>query len=115
MLAENRPAWELIITPEQITNLEDSLAVWKGLDLVDPAEHESLFELIRSYRGFERVKLVNLTETQAARFAVRRHPFPGVDIQEGLIRYYPFGELTGHAIGYLASISRADLRGNQSQ
>jgi penicillin-binding protein 2 len=110
VLAENRPAWELIITPEQITNLEDSLRSLEGLGLVDPAEHESLFELIRSYRGFERVKLVNLTETQAARFAVRRHHFPGVDIQEGLIRYYPFGELTGHAIGYLASISPAELK-----
>ena len=110
VLAENRPAWELIITPEQITNLEDSLRSLEGLGLVDPAEHESLFESIRSYRGFERVKLVNLTETQAARFAVRRHHFPGVDIQEGLIRYYPFGELTGHAIGYLASISPAELK-----
>ena len=55
VLAENRPAWELIITPEQITNLEDSLRSLEALDLVDPAEHESLFDLIRSYRGFERV------------------------------------------------------------
>ena len=109
VLAENLPAWELTITPEQITDLEESLRSLEGLGLVDPTEHESLTELVRSHRGFERVKLVNLTETQAARFAVRRHHFPGVDIQEGLIRYYPFGALTGHALGYVASISPADL------
>jgi len=109
VLAENVPAWELIVIPEEITDLAASLQSLEELELLDPAEHESLVELVRSHRGFERVKLVNLTEAQAARFAVRRHHFPGVDIQEGLIRNYPFGELTGHALGYVASISPADL------
>jgi len=109
VLAENLPAWELIVIPEEIADLEASLQSLEELQLVDPAEHPSLIELVRSHRGFERVKLVNLTEAQAARFAVRRHHFPGVDIQEGLIRNYPFGELTGHAIGYVASISPSDL------
>ena len=51
----------------------------------------------------------NLTEEQAATFAVRRHLFSGVDIQEALSRYYPFGEMTAHAVGYVGSISTADL------
>jgi len=62
------------------------------------------------HRGFERVKLTNLTEEQAATFAVRRHLFSGVDIQEALSRYYPFGEQTAHAIGYVSSISEQDLQ-----
>jgi penicillin-binding protein 2 len=57
-----------------------------------------------------------LTEVQAARFAVRRHLLQGIDIQEALVRYYPFGEAAAHAIGYVGSISTADLeqidRGN---
>ena len=55
------------------------------------------------------MKLSNLTEEQAATFAVRRHLFSGVDIQEALSRYYPFGEASAHAIGYVGSISAADL------
>ena len=55
------------------------------------------------------MKLSNLTEEQAATFAVRRHLFSGVDIQEALSRYYPFGEASAHAIGYVGSISTADL------
>lgn len=109
VLAENLPAWELIVIPEEISDLGASLQSLEALGLIDQAEQESLTELVRSHRGFERVKLVNLTEAQAARFAVRRHHFPGVDIQEGLIRNYPFGELAGHAIGYVASISPSDL------
>ena len=76
---------------------------------MDPSEHNTLVDLVRSHRGFERVKISSLTEEQASRFAVRRHHFPGVDIQEVLTRSYPFGEASAHAIGYVGSISTADL------
>ena len=109
VIAENRPNWELVATAEQIDNLERTLRSLEGLGLVDPSEHDTLRNLIRSRRGFERVKLSNLSEEQAATFAVRRHLFSGVDIQEALARYYPFGETSAHAIGYVSSISPADL------
>ncbi len=109
VIAENRPNWELVAIGEQIDNLDRTLLSLEELGLVDPSEHQTLRDLIRSHRGFERVKLSNLTEEQAATFAVRRHLFSGVDIQEALSRYYPFGEMTAHAVGYVGSISTADL------
>jgi penicillin-binding protein 2 len=109
VIAENRPSWELVATAEQIDNLDRTLRALEELGLVDPTEHATLRNLIRSHRGFERVKLSNLTEEQAATFAVRRHLFSGVDIQEALSRYYPFGEASAHAIGYVGSISAQDL------
>ncbi|HUQ53683.1 MAG TPA: penicillin-binding protein 2, partial [Gammaproteobacteria bacterium] len=116
VIAENRPNWELVAIGEQIDDLDRTLQALEDLELVDPSEHANLRDLIRSHRGFERVKLSNLTEEQAATFAVRRHLFSGVDIQEALSRFYPFGEVTAHAIGYVGSISTADLeridRGN---
>jgi penicillin-binding protein 2 len=109
VVAENRPNWELVAIGEQIDNLDRTLRSLEQLGLVDPGEHDTLRNLIRSHRGFERVKLSNLTEEQAATFAVRRHHFSGVDIQEALSRYYPFGEISAHAIGYVGSISAQDL------
>src|SRR5690606_18882968 len=109
VIAENLPTWQLVAVPEQIADLEGLLQGLTALGLVDAAEHQTLADLIRSHRGFERVKLRNLTEAEAARFAVRRHRFPGIDIQEGLIRYYPFGPASAHAVGYVGSISRSDL------
>jgi len=109
VIAENLPTWQLVAVPEQIADLEGLLQGLTALGLVDAAEHQTLADLIRSHRGFERVKLRNLTEAEAARFAVRRHRFPGIDIQEGLIRYYPFGPASAHAVGYVGSISSADL------
>lgn len=116
VLAENVPTWQLVAIPEQIDDIDGSLAALEELGLVDPSDHAELVQLIHSHRGFERVTLANLDEKQAARFAVRRHHFSGVDIQEGLLRYYPFGKAAAHAVGYVSSISTADLnaidRGN---
>jgi len=109
VIAENLPTWQLVAIPEQIADLDAVLRDLEALGLLDPAEHSTLVDLIRSHRGFERVKLRNLSETEASRFAVRRHRFPGIDIQEGLVRYYPFGPVSAHAVGYVGSISSSDL------
>jgi penicillin-binding protein 2 len=109
VLAENLPAWELVLTPEQVPDLETTLAELVRIGLVDVEQQNALATLVRSHRRFENVMLSNLSDEQAARFAVRRHQFPGVDIREGLIRHYPYGEAAAHAIGYVASISSADL------
>jgi len=109
VIAENLPNWELVAIAEEIENLDTTLTQLETLGLVDPSEHNTLRDLVQSHRGFERVKLSNLTEEQAATFAVRRHRFAGVDIQEALARHYPFGEASAHAIGYVGSISLADL------
>jgi len=110
VIADNLPNWELVAVAEEIENLDKTLTQLEDLGLVDPSEHNTLRDLVRSHRGFERVKLSNLTEEQAATFAVRRHRFAGVDIQEALVRHYPFGEKSAHAIGYVGSISLADLQ-----
>jgi penicillin-binding protein 2 len=110
VIAENRPNWELVAIGEQIDDLDGTLQSLAELELIDPEERDEIRKLIRTHRGFERVKLSNLTEEQAATFAVRRHLFSGVDIHEALSRYYPFGELTAHAVGYVGSISEADLQ-----
>jgi penicillin-binding protein 2 len=109
VIAENRPNWELVAIGEEIGDLDRTLVSLEELGLLDPAERDETRKLIRSHRGFERVKLTNLTEEQAATFAVRRHLFSGVDIQEALTRYYPFGETVAHALGYVGSISPEDL------
>ena len=109
LLAENLPAWELVAIPEEIADFQASLQALEALELLDPAERGNLIDAVNSHRRFERVVLANLTESQAARFSARRHRFSGIDIREGLIRHYPYGDLTGHSIGYMGSISAKDM------
>ena len=109
ILADNVPTWQLVAVPEDVENLEAELAALEALALLDPANREVHVDNIESNRRFERVLLANLDEVQAATFAVRRHHFPGIDIQEGLVRFYPFGEAAAHVIGYVGKISVSDL------
>ena len=110
LLAENLPTWQLVMIPEEVEDLENTLVRLEALGLTNSAEHQEIVDLVRSRRDFERVQLRNLSEADASRFAVRRHQFPGVDIQEGLIRHYPFGAIGAHTIGYVGSISPEDLQ-----
>jgi penicillin-binding protein 2 len=87
VIADNRPSWQLVAVREEMDDVEAALQALEELDLVNPSEHETLLDTLESRRAFERVTLSNLTFEQAAKFAVRRHRFPGVDIQEALVRY----------------------------
>src|SRR5690606_1834126 len=50
-----------------------------------------------------------LTEEEIARLAVNEYRLEGVEVDAQLVRYYPYGELFAHTIGYTARISEADL------
>lgn len=110
ILAQNIPSWQLVAVPEQLEDFESTLLGLENLGLVDSVNHSELVELVRSQRSrAERVPLTNLTLEQAATFAVRRYAFPGIDIREGLIRDYPYGEAAAHVVGYVGRISDDDL------
>ena len=64
----------------------------------------------KRYRNFDSVPLkFNLTEQEVARFAVDRHQFSGVEIVPYLARYYPYGELLTHVLGYVGRLDVDDL------
>ncbi|MBT5967688.1 MAG: penicillin-binding protein 2, partial [Gammaproteobacteria bacterium] len=54
--------------------------------------------------------LMQLSNTDVAKFAVLRHTFPGVDIHARLIRHYPYAELTAHVVGYVGRINEQELK-----
>src|SRR5215468_6408470 len=48
VIADNLPSWELVAIAEEIGNLDTTLKQLEALGLVDPSEHKSLRDLIRS-------------------------------------------------------------------
>lgn len=111
VLAENLPAYQLELVPEQVDDLEATLAKLRLLDLLSEEDEERFrASLKKSSRRFVPVPLkYRLTEDELARFAVQRPRFPGVDIRARLARHYPYQELGVHAIGYVGSLSSNDL------
>ena len=110
-IAENLPAYRLELVPEKVEDLE---AVFKRLGEVVELPEDALEKFTRDrrrYRVFDAVPIkFNLNEDEVARFAVNRHFFPGVDIVPYLSRYYPYGELLTHVLGYVGRIDENDLQ-----
>ena len=109
LLAENQPSYSLEIIPERIDNLEAVIERLGKIVEIEETDIDRFYESLDRIRRFERVPLLfNLTDKEVARFAVRRHDFPGVDVTARLKRDYPLGELTSHVIGYVGRIDKAD-------
>lgn len=110
VLAENLPAYQLELIPEQVPDLDDTLARLAKLGLIALSDVDRIRQLSRSGPRFKPVTLrFRLTDDEIAEFALQRPRFQGVDFQPRLIRHYPHGELTAHAIGYVGAITTEDL------
>lgn len=111
VLAENTPVYQLELVPEQVRDLEGTLQGLIDLGLLREEDLPRIRAQIRSQRRFEPTVLrQRLGHEEAARFAVNRPRFTGVDIQARLARQYPLAEVASHAIGYVGAISEADLQ-----
>ncbi|MGH8175915.1 MAG: penicillin-binding protein 2 [Steroidobacter sp.] len=110
-LAANAPSYQLEMTREQVEDIDAALAGLSALGLLDTVDIPSLKKDIRGRRSFDAVPIkLQLTEEELARFAARRHNFPGVEIRPRLTRYYPLGASSVHAIGYVGAISEEDKK-----
>lgn len=110
ILAENLPAYQLELIPEQVRDLGDTLARLAALDLIAADDIPRIVDLSRQGPRFKPVTLrFRLSEDEISDFAIQRPRFPGVDFRPRLVRHYPHGESTAHAIGYVGAISTADL------
>lgn len=110
-LAENMPAYQLELIREQVPDLDDTFRRLVDLGLVPQQEVESIRQRLRTRRSFEPVPVrYQLDDEEVATFAVHRQNFPGVEIRARLIRRYPQGPVAAHALGYVGSISEADLK-----
>lgn len=111
ILAENQPAYQLELVPEQVPDLDSTLRRLAEIGLLAEEDLDDVRRTIRSRRGFDSVPIrLRLTDEDMAKFGVHRFEFPGVDIRTRLARHYPLGEIAVHAIGYVGTISDSDLK-----
>ncbi len=111
VLAENLPAYQLELIPEQVDDIDDTLTRLATLNLIEFEDIPRIKDLSRNGPRFKPVTLkLRLTDEEIASFAIQRPRFPGVDFQPRLVRHYPDGELVSHAVGYVGALSPEDLQ-----
>jgi len=110
LLAENRVSYSLEIIPEQVKDIETTLTALSQIVSIDNNDINHFKKQIRQKRRFDAVPLrFRLSEDEVARFSVRRHLFPGINIVSNLSRYYPLGPSGVHVIGYVGRINEQEL------
>ena len=111
LLAENRPSFRLIVTPEEVRDMDDMLRRLGQVIELSAGDLERFRDLLARKRRFEEIPLkFRLSPEEVARFAVDRHRFPGVEVQAELSRHYPHGEVAVHALGYVGRINPQELQ-----
>ncbi|HEY4555240.1 MAG TPA: penicillin-binding protein 2, partial [Lysobacter sp.] len=111
VLADNVPAFRLDVTMSEAGDPAKWLpALRQVIELTD--EDIERFEASRrGVRGFKPVTLkLRISEEEAARFAVDRWRFPGIELVSYLNRRYLYGELFSHVIGYVSRIDEDDAK-----
>ncbi|MFV0447748.1 MAG: penicillin-binding protein 2 [Vibrio sp.] len=110
LLAENRPVFNLEITPEQVKDIDATIARLQEFLEITPEKIATFDKERRHSRRFNSVPLLTqLSETEVAKFSVQQHKFPGVTVTASLKRYYPYGEVLTHVIGYVSRINDKDI------
>ena len=110
VLASNFSAYTLEITPSKVGDLEDTIARLSVIVQIDAADRKRFKRLLAESKDFESIPIhSHLTEEEAARFAVNRFRFPGVEVRARLFRQYPFGNSFAHVVGYIGRINDDDL------
>ncbi|MGN1356185.1 MAG: penicillin-binding protein 2 [Succinivibrionaceae bacterium] len=115
LLAENQPLYELEVVPEELDRNQSVLNTLKELSALldlnmDEKDIQNLVDRIRLGKKFKSIVVASkLSEEQVATFSVNQFKFLGFSVSPKLKRYYPYGSMLTHAIGYVARINQKDV------
>lgn len=111
VLAENRPSYQLVLTPEQVPDLDKTLAKLSEIVHISETHRKRFRTQLQRSRSFEEIPLRSqLNDEEVAKLAVNRHRFPGMEVTARLVRHYPQPNHTSHAVGHVGPITREELR-----
>ncbi|MBP5399186.1 MAG: penicillin-binding protein 2 [Alphaproteobacteria bacterium] len=111
VLAGNKQNFQAMIVAEQATNVQDTLNRFKKIMPLTETEQNRIQRDLKKYRRFVPIKLKDgLSWEDVSRILLATSEMPGVVVDDGLSRNYPFGKQMAHLLGYVAAVSEQDLQ-----
>ncbi|MCM8784754.1 MAG: penicillin-binding protein 2 [Candidatus Omnitrophica bacterium] len=109
ILAKDIPSINLVFVPYDLKNVAKEIEILSNILNLDKSYLER--KLTAKYLNpFDRVVLKrNLTSKEISLVEENSYNLPGIFVQEGIKRLYPFGKKTVHLLGYLGEISKSQL------
>ncbi len=111
LLAENKPIFNLVITPDLVKNIDTTIQQLGSFIKIDAEDVKQFARQRRLHHRFEPVPIrLKLNEEEVAKFSLERYRFPGVAVQAQMIRYYPQGAPFAAIVGYMGRINEQELQ-----
>ena len=112
-LASNRQNFRVVLVREQAGDVETVLDALSQLIVLTEHDYKRVLREVSRKRGFVPVTVrQNLTWDEASRVEVNGPDLPGVSIEMGEIRDYPYADAMSHVLGYVAAVAERDLTGD---
>ena len=110
-IASNQQNFQALIVAEQAPNVQETLDAFKKIMPLSEAEEERIKKDLKRNRNFVPIKIRdNQSWEEVSRIQLNAPDLPGIVIDEGLTRYYPFGAGMAHILGYVSSVSDKDVK-----
>lgn len=113
LLAVNQNHYRVLLDVEDDDDTEETLTKLMQLLMIEEEKKQYLIKKILQSRAKGSVLIYDrLSWQDVARIEVNSPDLPGISVDVGQIRYYPFGTLTSHFIGYIGAVSEKELVDN---
>ncbi|MZR32058.1 penicillin-binding protein 2 [Sneathiella litorea] len=110
-VASNRHNYRVVLIPEQTKSVEATLDALEHYVPPGSIDRERVLKDVKRKRSFVPIPVVdNLTWEQFAKINVNSPDLPGIQMDVGSTRDYPYGPLFAHIVGYVGAVSERDLQ-----
>ena len=112
LIAHNKQNYRLVLVPEQAGNIPTILQTLSGTVPLRAADHQRIMDEIAHRRSFIPITVrEHLSWSQVAQIEFDAPYLPGVSIESGEVRQYPFGATFAHVVGYVGLANAEEISG----
>ncbi|MCH7795634.1 MAG: penicillin-binding protein 2 [Proteobacteria bacterium] len=112
-LAVNQQNYRVVLVREQARDVERTLDALARVVELSEYDYERILREAKRKRAFVPVNVRDyLSWEEVSRIEVNAPDLPGVNIEVGQTRNYPFGESMTHVLGYVSSVSEREQTGD---
>lgn len=113
IIAKNEQDFQALMVAEQTPDIAETLRTFKQIVPLTEGEEQKIRKDLKNKRRFIPIKLKdNLSWNEVSKILLHAPDLPGVEINEGLSRYYPYADIYAHVLGYVGPVSDKDKKDN---
>ncbi len=110
VLADNRRAYNVMVMGQEIKNSEEIFDFLSKVLKVSSKKLKKRYFQRKTAPFIPVIIAKNISSEKAIIIEENKYRFPGIFVEEGYKRFYPFGENSAHVLGHVNKVNRAKIK-----